>query len=435
MPDLVDLVATARDGGREVMLFERPMPDAVSVAAIGRSLDLVTAPGGVQLENAEGHCLDREPGADRLQAAARLWRRLASTVVADEDPRLPGTGLIAVGGFAFEPHREPGPPWAGFPGVLLRVPEMAVVRVRGRTFVSSQSPGLFSELSERQTLFRAPAARHVEVTPVQDPAGWQEAVAEAAAMLAAGGGEKVVLAREVMARGDGEVSAGAVLRSLRGSYPSCFTYLVTGADGTALAGASPELLARRLGSAVTSQPMAGSAPRGEDDEDDDRIAARLLGNRKDAREHAVVVSQVVEGLVGMGAVVSSAGQPEVVRFTNIQHLATTVRARLAGSSPASVLEVCAALHPTPAVAGHPLKTAMSLIRRLEGIERGWYTGGVGWVDGRGDGEFAVALRCGLLWEDGARIYAGVGVMADSDPAGELAETELKFKALLAALAT
>src|SRR5207237_7508076 len=126
------------------------------------------------------------------------------------------------------------------------------------------------------------------------------------------------------------------------------------------------------------------------------------------------------------------GKPEVVRFTNIQHLATTIRARLVEPAP-SALALAGLLHPTPAVGGVPLDAALRLIDELEGFDRGWYAGAVGWIDGRGDGELAVALRCGLLWEDGARLFAGVGVMPDSDAARELAGTELKFKALLTAL--
>ncbi len=129
----------------------------------------------------------------------------------------------------------------------------------------------------------------------------------------------------------------------------------------------------------------------------------------------------------------SARSPEVVRFTNIQHLATTVTADLRAPA-ADALQLAAALHPTPAVGGWPRAAADALIDELEAMDRGWYAGAVGWMDASGDGEFAVALRCGLLWEDGARLYAGVGVMPDSDAARELEETELKFKALLTALA-
>jgi isochorismate synthase len=240
-----------------------------------------------------------------------------------------------------------------------------------------------------------------------------------------------VLAREVLARGDGVVSAAMVARSLRAAYPSCFTYLITGADGTAFVGASPELLVRRSADRAFAQPMAGSVARGATDAEDERLALQLEESAKDATEHRLVSDFVVAALRPFARSVS-ARPPEVVRFTNIQHLATSVTAELM-APPADVLQLAAALHPTPAVGGWPREAADVLIDELEGMERGWYAGAVGWIDANGDGELAVALRCGLLWEDGARLYAGVGVMPDSDPVRELDETELKFKALLTAL--
>jgi isochorismate synthase len=278
---------------------------------------------------------------------------------------------------------------------------------------------------------RAQAARRLDVTSVRNPVAWTAAVETAAKRLRAGEAAKVVLAREVVARGDGVVSAGMVIRSLRAAYPSCFTYLVTGADGTAFAGASPELLVRRSGSRAYSQPMAGSVARGASEPDDDRLARQLVDSAKDNAEHRLASEFVVEALRPFSRVVE-ARAPEVVRFTNIQHLATTVTAELTDPA-ADALDLAAALHPTPAVGGWPRKAADALIDELEGLDRGWYAGAVGWIDANGDGEFAIALRCGLLWEDGARLYAGVGVMPDSDPARELEETELKFKALLMAL--
>ena len=427
-PDLVDLVSAARDAGHEVLLIERPMPDAVSVAALGRAYDIVAAQGGVALEDAAGKVVDFEPGDDRLGAAARLWRRLRESMPPAGQV---GAGPIAVGGFAYRPDREPSGPWSGFPSLLLRVPALAVTRMRGRTFATAAVSGAETLLDLAPTGLRAPAARRLDVTSVRNPVAWTAAVEAAAKRLRAGEAAKVVLAREVVARGDGVVSAGMVARALRAAYPSCFTYLVTGADGTAFAGASPELLVRRSGGRAYSQPMAGSVARGSNEAEDDRLALQLEGSVKDKAEHRLVSEFVVEALRPFARSVI-ARPPEVVRFTNIQHLATTVTAELAEPH-AEALDLAAALHPTPAVGGWPRAAADVLIDELEGLERGWYAGAVGWIDGRGDGEFAVALRCGLLWEDGARLYAGVGVMPDSDPARELEETELKFKALLMAL--
>jgi isochorismate synthase len=430
-PDLVEVVAAARDAGHEAMLFERPMPDAVSVAGIGRSVELVATPSGVALEGPDGERLDFEPGSPGLEAAARLWRRLAGGLAADGGPGLPATGPLAIGGFAFQPDRQPGGPWSGFPGLLLRVPELALTRIRGRTFAISATPDAERLLELRPQSFRAPAARALDVKPVRNPVAWTSAVSAATARLRGGDAAKVVLAREVIARGDGVVAAAQVARSLRAAYPACFTYLVGGADGTAFAGASPELLVRRMGRIATSQPMAGSTARGRDEEEDQRLADELEASAKDHLEHRLVAGYVVDRLRPFSAEVSARG-PEIVRFTNIQHLATTVEARLAQPLP-SALELAAALHPTPAVGGWPVAAALKIIDELEAMERGWYAGGVGWVDTRGDGEFAIALRCGLLWEDGARLYAGNGMMPDSDPARELAETELKLRALLGAL--
>jgi salicylate biosynthesis isochorismate synthase/menaquinone-specific isochorismate synthase len=420
-PDLIDLVSAARDSGHEVLLIERPMPDAVSVAALGKAFDLVAAKGGVALEDAAGRVVDFEPGANRLLAASRLWGRFCESLA----------GPIAVGGFAYRPDREPAGPWSGFPALLLRVPALAVTRVRGRTYATAMTPDAEALLELSATAVGAQPARRLEVSSVRNPVAWTAAVGTASARLRAGDAQKVVLAREVLARGDGVVSAAMVARSLRAAYPSCFTYLMTGADGTAFAGASPELLIRRSGDRAFAQPMAGSVARGATDAEDERLARELEDSAKDAVEHRIVSEFVVEALRPFAKSLS-ARPPEVVRFTNIQHLATSVNAELT-HPPAGVLELAAALHPTPAVGGWPREAADALIDELEGMERGWYAGAVGWIDGRGDGEFAVALRCGLLWEDGARLYAGVGVMPDSDPARELAETDLKFKALLTAL--
>lgn len=419
-PDLVDLVGAARDAGHEVMLMERPMPDAVSVAAIGRTLDIVAAPDGVALEDADGKVVGFEAGEDRVLAASRMWRRIASSMDA-----------VAVGGFAYRPDRDPAGAWSGFPALLFRVPELAVMRRRGRTFVSAASERAEELMELIASPVRAPAARHLDVSPVRNPLAWTAAVQEAAARLRDGQAEKVVLAREVIARGNGVVSADMVARALRAAYPSCFTYLISGADGTAFAGASPELLIRRAGRSAFSQPMAGSVARGASEAEDDRLARELTSSAKDADEHRLVASFVVDALRPFADAVS-AREPEVARFTNIQHLATSVEAEL--SQPATdLLTLAAALHPTPAVGGWPRSAADELIDELELMERGWYAGAVGWMSSNGDGELAVALRCGLLWEDGARLYAGVGVMPDSDPARELEETDLKFKALLTAL--
>lgn len=423
-PDLVELVSAARDAGYEVMLFERAVPDAVSIAAIGRRFDIVSTPEGAALQDGDGRLLESARGSNRLEAAARLWALLAAESSVGGGPA--GTGLVAVGGFAFDPGCEPSGPWAGFPAVLFRVPALAVTRVRGRTFATGDL-----ELLGQPRSWRGPSAIRFDVEPMRAEAEWMVAVAEAARRLRGGEADKVVLAREVMAHADGVVAAGTVARALRNAYPACFTYLVAGADGTAFAGASPELLLRRSGLTVASQPMAGSTARGENDAEDEALAAGLAASAKDRSEHQLTASHVAAVLSSACATLE-VGQPEIVRFTNIQHLATTVSGQLRQPAP-NVLDLAALLHPTPAINGSPPDAARRMISELEGMERGWYAGAVGWMDGRGDGELAVAIRCGLLYEDGARLYAGNGLMPGSEPEAELQETRFKLRALLGAL--
>src|SRR2546429_782831 len=226
-PDLVDLVTAARDAGHEVMLIERPMPDAVSIAAIGRALDIVASPGGVSVEDADGKTTAFEPGENRLLAASRLWLRIASS------------DALAVGGFAYRTDREPGGAWSGFPALLFRVPALAVMRKRGRTFVVSAADDAEDLLDLSPTPVRAPSARTLEVTPGRDPFAWTAAVGSAAARLRAGDADKVVLAREVIAHGDGVVAAGGGVGSLRAAAPPRFPYLLSCAGGAAVRRAPP----------------------------------------------------------------------------------------------------------------------------------------------------------------------------------------------------
>jgi isochorismate synthase len=474
-PDLIELVAAARDSGQEVALVERPMPNAVSVAGVGRLYDIVAMPGGAALEDADGSRIDEELGPNPLVAAQRLWRRLAGRLT-------PTAPTLAIGGFAFNPFQEPRGPWAGFPALGFRIPKLAVVRTRGRTFASGDqsafpSPHCGGGGAERRrgwhgtiastqrrdgfvppppplrgtspasgapakpaswggvvggvSVFRAPAARNLKVEPERSPEDWMAAVSKAVHHLQAGDADKVVLAREMLVHADGALAAAEIARALRFTYPSCFTYLISGDDGTALVGASPELLVGRTGRRATSQPMAGSIARGRDEEEDLALAAQLQASAKDSAEHRVSAEQVAEALAPLAREVRRSG-PEIIRFTNIQHLATTVEAELA-EPPAGLLDLAAVLHPTPAVNGMPAVAATRLIAELEGMERGWYTGGVGWMDADGNGELAVAIRCGLLCSEGARLFAGNGMMPDSDPQAELQETELKLSVLLRAL--
>ena len=196
--------------------------------------------------------------------------------------------------------------------------------------------------------------------------------------------------------------------------------------------ASPELLVRREGHRVSTLALAGSTRRSADPAVDDHLGEQLLRDESYRSEHAIVARRIERTLRDHAVWVAAAPEPELVKIANIQHLATPIRAQLA--APIDALELAGLMHPTPAVGGEPRQVAMPLIPALEGLDRGWYAGPVGWTDATGDGEFCVALRCALLRGNVARCYAGNGIVRDSRPQAELAETEVKLQALLPLLA-
>jgi salicylate biosynthesis isochorismate synthase/menaquinone-specific isochorismate synthase len=266
------------------------------------------------------------------------------------------------------------------------------------------------------------------------PEHYEQAVARAVEMIAAGTMQKIVLAREVQVHAGGGApiyDPTAVFAVLREEFPSCFVFCVGRGEATLIA-ASPELLVRREGQRVSTLALAGSTRRSADPAVDEHLGEQLLRDRSYREEHAIVARRIERTLRPHAVWVAAAPEPQLVRIANIQHLATPIRAQLA--APMETLELLGLMHPTPAVGGEPLSVAAPLIPALEGLDRGWYSGPVGWTDGAGDGEFCVALRCALLEGNVARCYAGNGIVRDSDPATELAETEIKLQALLPLLA-
>jgi salicylate biosynthesis isochorismate synthase/menaquinone-specific isochorismate synthase len=269
-----------------------------------------------------------------------------------------------------------------------------------------------------------------QVTSPMPPAHYEQAVARAVQRIAENEFEKVVLAREVEVHAPVAHDPAAVLGLLRQAFPSSFTYAVGRADATFI-GATPELLIRREGQRASTVALAGSIRRSADPAVDDHLGEQLLRSAKEREENAIVARRIVRTLMPCSVWVTAAPEPVVVKVANIQHLAAPIRAQLASSIDA--VELAGRLHPTPAVGAEPM-SALNVIPALEGLDRGWYAGPVGWTDATGDGEFCVALRCALLRGTVATCYAGCGIVADSDPAAELAETEIKLQALLPVLA-
>lgn len=237
----------------------------------------------------------------------------------------------------------------------------------------------------------------------------------------------MVLARELILTTDQPVDEAAVLAVLADTFPTSILFAIDG-----FIGASPELLVARHGDVVRAHPLAGTAPRASDPAADSRMAAGLLASSKDRGEHRITIDWLLDGLLPFCSYVDAEPEPSIVSLANVHHLGTLVEGRLS-SPPASALELVEALHPTPAVGGDPQAEALVVIEELERTDRGRYAGPVGWVDSDGNGAFAVGIRSAQIVGSDARLFAGVGVVADSNPEAELAETRSKFRAMLGAL--
>lgn len=272
-----------------------------------------------------------------------------------------------------------------------------------------------------------PGPGRFTVRSVRPPAEWCDAVARATEQIRAGRLDKVVLAREVTVEADAPFDLAAIVRRLALGFPACYVFSVEG-----FVGASPELLVARRGHQVRSQPMAGTAPRRGDPAADADAIAGLVASASYRHEHQVTIDAVYDALVGYCSFLDYEAEPSVVALPNVTHLATTVSGRLSSPMP-SVLDLVGALHPTPAVCGRPRDAARAAIAELEGFDRGPYAGAVGWVDGQGDGTWAVAIRSAVIDKSTARVFGGNGIVADSDPHTELIETRAKLQALLGVL--
>jgi isochorismate synthase len=427
--DPAAVVCASRRAGEPWFVFEQPDRGGAALACLGEVIAL------------------EDSGPDRFATVADRWRSLSARAVADSPGEPGGGGLVAVGGFAFAPGGGSSPGWSGFEPASLIVPEVALVREQrdGKpharlTLAALAQPddtteellaGLNLRLGELSgpplpLLDPAPTGRF-QVSSGMPPEHFEAAVSRARETIRAGELQKIVLAREVQVHAPSAYDPAAVFGVLRDAFPSCFVFCVGRGDATLVA-ASPELLVRREGQRVSTIALAGSTRRSADPAVDAHLGEQLMRDESYREEHAIVARRIERTLNRYAIWVATPPEPTLVRMANIQHLATPIRAQLA--APVEAIELAGLMHPTPAVGGEPLQAALDLIPALEGLDRGWYTGPVGWTDAAGDGEFCVALRCALLRGNVARCYAGNGIVRGSDPAAELAETEIKLQALL-----
>ena len=359
-------------------------------------------------------------GPERFSRAQRWWSQQCANSNGDEP--------IAFASFAFD--KDPG-------SSVLVIPEIAITRDASGTRLTLISDKAIADFQLNEVVSEITKPREVvqginNVTwlPGSRPVSeWQSAVDNAVSRINSGELDKVVLARDIVAKLDEPIHIGSLLIRLNEAFPECWTFCVDG-----LVGATPELLIRRDGEHVTSRVLAGTMRRSRDTDRDGQLAAELLDSDKDQEEHAYAVESVAAALATHCTDLNVPERPFILRLANVQHLATDVTGELVDAAPA--LALAASLHPTAAVCGTPTERATHVIKELEGMDRGRYSAPVGWIAANGDGEFGIALRCALIETEDRktlRLFAGCGIVAGSDGESEVAESQAKFAAMKSAL--
>lgn len=394
------------------------IPNLLSLLKADGGMSWVTgSPDNQQGIVAWGECERIEvEGKERVSRAQRWWNNFCSRTTGDEP--------IAFSSFAF--FTSPTQSVVIAPSVIIRRDE------HGTRLTVVDIPEKL-EMTTQQALARINGPHEVEVSHVdvewlpgsRSIDEWKTSVDDAIARINNGELDKVVLARDLVAKLDKSLNIGALLRNLNERFPECWTFAVDG-----LVGATPELLLRRQGEQITSRVLAGTVRRSSDEDRDGALALALLGSDKDQEEHEYAVESVAEALAHHCTDMDVPKRPFILRLANVQHLATDITGELADASPA--LALAAALHPTAAVCGTPTERAKQVIRELEGMDRGRYSGPVGWFDQNGDGEFGIALRCAAIEDQqrtSLRLFAGCGIVAGSTSESEVAESNAKFSAM------
>ncbi|MGH3154945.1 MAG: isochorismate synthase [Streptosporangiaceae bacterium] len=404
---LVRTVAVSDSGD---LLAQLPQPDAGAWVHRGAGL----AGWG------EAARITLPAGEDRFTTGEKWLRDLFDAADVDDQVRVRGSGPVAFGTFTFDASSE---------GSVLIIPRTVLGRDgRGRAWRTTVTgPG---QPSGSEPVAAPDPLSNVRWHDGSLPAPqWEQAVAAAVAAIKAGRLRKVVLARDLYATADEPIDPRILLRRLAARYPECYTFACDG-----MVGATPELLIQQTGREVSALVLAGTTPRGGDPAEDEALGAELLASAKNTEEHSYAVASMRDALGPLCDTLDVEARPALLKLPNLQHLGTRVRGTLAATgTPRSALALAAAVHPTAAVCGTPTGAAFELIRELEHMDRERYAGPVGWVDAEGNGEWGIALRCAQLSGRSARLFAGCGIVAGSDPAAELAEAQVKFRPMRGAL--
>jgi isochorismate synthase len=454
-------VAEAQHQGRSLLVsYSKPVEPVATLHFFekARRQDLAAsfwerAEDGFSLAGAGAAFTLEADGIGRFDGIERDWHDLVETALIEREDvpaDLWGIGPALFGGFSFEDEPEDAPQWQGFPAALLRLPQVQLAARADGCYLTLNAlvdeftdPAIEAEHLLKLGLFLTEDGFSAEEfftgeTIIGEPedltpaAEWKALVSRAAQEIQGGAFEKVVLAREVSLSASEPFQVAVALERLRKNYPAATIFAI--ADGPkCFLGATPERLVRLCEGEVRTIALAGTYPRGATEEDDARLGRELLESPKNRHEHAVVVQMLRTALGEVCQHVLVDEEPRLLKLPNVQHLYTPVLGRLAGGEKSSVLSLLKSLHPTPALGGFPRQPALRWLRENEGLVRGWYAAPVGWVDSRGEGEFVVAIRSALVDGKEARLFAGCGIMGDSDPEVEYTESCLKLRPMIKAL--
>lgn len=432
--DPVSLYAAAAEAGLPVAAWMRPS-EGFSLVGIGRAWSV-------------------EPeGPERFSVAEQAWRDLVRDAAVDRSDGDTRTGPVLMGGLGFTGRApEPSDVWAPFGATSLVLPELTCAVTPAGAWVTASLVGTAATRAEAYRLEHswetlqararelAPSPNGLVARPVfaplhveaehPDRATWDRLVGMFAGAVGRGRLDKVVLARRVDLRAPVELDVANALHRLAASAPESTIYAFR-RDGRTFLGATPERLVRTEGRRFQTIAVAGTTGRGADAEEDAALAAALLASDKNREEQAIVVSGIRDLLAPIADTLEVAPEPSIMQLRFVQHLATEITGTLPDAH--GLLELGARLHPTPAVGGEPRELALALLAEHEGFDRGWYAGPIGWLGADGDGELCVALRCGIVDRTRATLFAGCGIVADSDPAAEWEESRIKLRAVVSAI--
>jgi len=443
--DALQAFAGARQTGLgEVFFWEQPS-EQNALVGVGSATTIATS------------------GSTRATNAAIQWRALLQDAVISYPEEVEhidaayGHGPLFFGGFAFDPEHLHTQLWADFPAALLVLPRFLLLYSAGQmaltinvllhahddsevccqqlitdaaSLLTAIENSTYADNTELQA--NEQMTDHLVMQDTLPASAWMQKVAEVVSEIRRGAFEKVVLARSVRvtSKTDTSFAVNSVLSRLRVSYPGTYIFAIQRGEHF-FVGATPERLVQAQNGQIHTMALAGSAPRGTTPEEDEHLGIALLQSEKNSLEHAIVVARVREALLAHCSDVHVSTSPRLLKLKNVQHLETPIVGELLPGR--CILDVMADLHPTPAVGGFPREEALAAIRRIEQLNRGWYAGPLGWIGTGGHGEFAVALRSGLIADHEAILFAGCGIVGDSDPQSEYNESCLKLQVMLRGL--